>query len=117
MQSKHGCLESSILSTLWSMEARGEYKNSVKDVYETLAQNKEEKRAYTTIKTVMDRLYEKKALLRFKQGRKFYYRTAYTNNDVIIKSLHELSNRYCEGDLSRLSKILDSLMDSRLVNI
>lgn len=116
MQSRHGCLESSILSTLWEMEAKGEYKNSVKDVYELLAQSASEKRAYTTIKTVMDRLYEKKVLLRFKQGRRFYYRTAYSNNDVVIKSLHELSNRYCAGDLTRLSQILETLMvDSRLV--
>ncbi len=117
MQSRHGCLETSILNTLWNMETKGEYKNSVKDVYEYLAQNKTEKRAYTTIKTVMDRLYEKKVLLRFKQGRKFYYRTAYSNNDIIIKSLSEISNRYCNGDLSRLFKILQNLTETGLVEV
>lgn len=116
MQSRHGSLESSILSTLWEMEAKGGFKNSVKDVYELLAKSETDKRAYTTIKTVMDRLYEKKVLLRFKQGRRFYYRTAFSNNDVIIKSLHEISNRYCAGDLTRLSKILETLMsEPRLV--
>ena len=111
MQSRHGCLESSILSILWNLESKGEYKNSVKDVYDLLAQSETNKRAYTTIKTVMDRLFEKKVLLRFKQGRRFYYRTAYSNNEVIIKSLNELSRRYCAGDLRRLSKILDNLMN------
>ena len=55
MLSKHGTLESAILSTLWKMEKEGIYTNSVKDVYNFLSQNDDEKRAYTTIKTVMDR--------------------------------------------------------------
>ena len=48
MLSKHGTLESAILSVLWQLEAKGSYNNTVKDVYESL-QNNEEKKAYTTI--------------------------------------------------------------------
>ncbi len=117
MLSKHGTLESAILSTLWKMEKEGIYTNSVKDVYNFLSQNDDEKRAYTTIKTVMDRLFEKNILLRFKQGRKFYYRTAYSNQDVLVNSLNEIANRYCQGDLSRLSNVLKTMMDSKLVNV
>ena len=117
MLSKHGTLESAILSTLWKMEKEGIYTNSVKDVYNFLSQNDDEKRAYTTIKTVMDRLFEKNILLRFKQGRKFYYRTAYSNQDVLVNSLNEIANGYCQGDLSRLSNVLKTMMDSKLVNV
>ncbi len=114
---KHGSLESTILTALWAMEERGEYKNSVKDVFLSLSQNETQTRAYTTIKTVMDRLYEKKILLRFKQGKKFYYRTAYSNNEIVIKSLNELANRYCNGSLVHLAKILDSAMqETALIN-
>ncbi len=115
---RHGSLESIILTTLWSMEERGEYKNSVKDVFDSLQKDESQTRAYTTIKTVMDRLFEKKVLLRFKQGRKFYYRTAYSNNEIVVKSLIELSNRYCNGDLARLGKIIDTVVEKQncLVN-
>ncbi len=64
MLSKHGMLESAILSCLWELEADGIYTNSVKDVYDKLSQKNS--KAYTTVKTVMDRLHQKNILLRFK---------------------------------------------------
>ena len=39
MKYKNGSLESSILNVLWDLEKKGSYKNSVKDVYDMLAQN------------------------------------------------------------------------------
>ena len=116
MQSRHGSLEGAILSALWNLEQNGIYTNSVKDVFEILAQNNVEKRAYTTIKTVMDRLYEKKVLLRFKQGRKFYYRTVYSNREVVEKSLNEIAQRYLGGDLTRLMQVLNGLLNEQLVS-
>jgi len=104
MLSKHGALESAILSSLWELEESGVYTNTVKNVYDLLA--KTDKKAYTTIKTVMDRLVEKNIILRYKQGKKFYYRTAYTNNEVIIKSLKDIAQRYCNGDMSKLVSII-----------
>lgn len=110
MLSRHGSLECAILNVLWGLEQQGVYTNSVKDVYHIL-NNNDDKRAYTTIKTVMDRLFEKKILLRYKQGKKFYYRTVYSNEEIIVKSLNEISNRYCNGDIERLSSILKSMME------
>ncbi len=102
IMSKHGSLESAILSVLWDLERQGRFNNSVKDVYETLNAVNEEKKAYTTVKTVMDRLYDKKTLARIKHGNKFYYRTLYSNSEVIKKSLSELAERYCNGDIAKL---------------
>jgi len=116
MLSKHGSLESAILSTLWGLEQEGIYTNSVKDVYEEMCKNDSEKRAYTTIKTVMDRLHEKNVLMRVKQGRKFYYRTAFSNKQAVIDSLLEISNRYCGGDLSKLTQILHSINEKQLIS-
>lgn len=112
MLSRHGSLESAIMGALWSLEQDGIYTNSVKDVFDILSKNDDEKRAYTTIKTVMDRLYEKKVLLRYKQGKKFYYRTVYSNHEIVTKSLFETANRYCGGDLAKLSFILNSMMET-----
>lgn len=117
MLSKHGSLESAILSTLWDLEKDGVMTNTVKDVYDILAKNSSEKRAYTTIKTVMDRLFEKKILLRYKQGKKFFYRTAFSNDEVVINSLQEIANRYCNGSLSQVSKILKTIDNDRLVGV
>lgn len=111
MQSRHGSLESAILSALWGLENKEIYTNSVKDVYDILSKNESEKRAYTTIKTVMDRLYEKKVLLRYKQGKKFFYRTVYSNHETIVSSLRELSNRYCSGNMQKLREVLNSIID------
>lgn len=111
MLSRHGSLECAILGALWNLEKSGIYTNSVKDVYDILSQNDDEKRAYTTIKTVMDRLFEKRVLLRYKQGKKFFYRTVYSNNEIIVKSLNEIASRYCNGDLSQLSNTLNSMME------
>ena len=113
MLSKHGSLESAILSTLWNLEKDGIYTNSVKDVFDILAKNDSEKRAYTTIKTVMDRLHEKNILLRFKQGRKFYYRTAYSHDEIVVNSLNEIANRYCEGNLQMLASVFNSMMNEK----
>lgn len=113
MLSKHGTLESAILSTLWNLEKEGIYTNSVKDVFNILAKNDSEKRAYTTIKTVMDRLHEKNILLRFKQGNKFYYRTAYSNKEVLHNALQEIANRYCAGNMKQLSMELNSMIDNK----
>ncbi len=117
MLSKHGSLESAILSTLWDLEKDGIMTNTVKDVYDILAKNNTEKRAYTTIKTVMDRLFEKNVLLRYKQGKKFFYRTAFSNDEVVINSLQEIANRYCNGSLSQVSKILNTIDNDRLVSV
>ena len=109
MHSKHGRLEGAILTTLWKLEKNGLRINTVKNVFENMD---DEQRAYTTIKTVMDRLCSKHMLIREKRGKKFYYRTAYSNQEIIKNSLNEISRRYCHGNLNELFNILDSMRKS-----
>lgn len=115
MEQRHGSLESSILNALWNLEDKNIYTNSVKTVYEMLSGNPEEKRAYTTLKTVMDRLTEKKILMRFKQDKKFYYRTAYSKNEIIEKSLRIIANRYCSGNIEELKNTLDVIKNHEMI--
>lgn len=114
MNFKHGSLESIILNSLWELEKSGIYKNSVKDVYEYISKSDSANRAYTTIKTVMDRLYEKEVLLRIKQGKKFYYRTAYSSNDIITNSLKKIALHYCNGDMSRLAQVAHTIAEKQV---
>lgn len=114
MNLKHGSLESVILNSLWELEKCGIYKNSVKDVYEYINNSNSIKRAYTTIKTVMDRLYEKEVLLRIKQGKKFFYRTAYSSSDIITNSLRKIASQYCNNDMSKLAEIASSIASNTI---
>jgi len=110
MHSRHGILEGAILSSLWNMEQRGTYTNTVSDVYNELKDNsKLETRAYTTVKTVMDRLCEKKVLLRYKQGKKFFYRTACSKNDIVIRKIIDITGKYCNNDLNELISIIKTM--------
>ncbi|MCD8024797.1 MAG: BlaI/MecI/CopY family transcriptional regulator [Candidatus Gastranaerophilales bacterium] len=109
MNFRHGSLESIILNALWELESAGVYKNSVKDVFDYICACQTTKRAYTTVKTVMDRLHEKEVLLRIKQGKKFYYRTAYSNTDIIINSLKKIAIQYCNSDMNKLICVAKSI--------
>jgi len=106
MLSRHGVLEGAILTTLWELESKGIDMCSVKDVFDNL---KCDKRAYTTIKTVMDRLTTKKMLIKQKRGKKYYYKTTYSNSDIVVNSLNDLSRKYCCGNLEKLSEILNNM--------
>ena len=104
---KHGMLESAIMNVLWNLEEKGMMKSSVKDVHEALNQTSKTKKAYTTVKTVMDRLYQKNMLVKTRHGRRYYYRTTYTNQEAVISSLYEIANKYCNGDIAKLSQYLN----------
>lgn len=104
---KHGMLESAIMNVLWDLENKGILKNSVKDVYEVLNQTSKTKKAYTTVKTVMDRLYQKNMLTKTRHGRRYYYKTTYTNQEAVISSLYEIANKYCDGDVTKLAQYLN----------
>ncbi len=108
MQSRHGSLEGAILSVLWNLEAKGICSNTVLDVCKALNEMNGEKRAYTTIKTVMDRLFEKKVLYRYKPAKKFFYRTVYSQKEMVMNSLNEIATRFCGGNFEALSEIVNS---------
>ena len=94
MNLKHGSLESVILNSLWELEKCGIYKNSVKDVFEYINNSSSAKRAYTTIKTVMDRLVSKSILVRYKVGKKFFYRVTMDKREMALDMLNEFTNNF-----------------------
>lgn len=113
MNFKNGSLESLILNTLWELEKQGNYKNSVKEVYENINNVQNTSRAYTTIKTVMDRLYDKGLLLRIKQGKKFFYRTATSSSEIIKNSLEKIAYQYCDGDMVKLLRFHQNICENQ----
>ena len=72
-----GSLEIDILNSIWELAEVSEGSDiSIQDVVDHLS-NKGIERAYTTIKTVMDRLTLKSVLVRYKSGKKFFYSAAF----------------------------------------
>ncbi len=85
---------------------------SVREVFEQLPE--ENKRAYTTVQTYMERLAEKKYLLKKKTGLVNFYRAAMKENDAKRMETGNLVNNAFDGSYSRLAAFLfnsDTLND------
>lgn len=102
-----GILEIEILNTMWILQKENEDVNiSVKDIVEKM-DKKGLVRAYTTIKTVMDRLSQKELLVRYRVGKKFYYKTVSDKEEMAKNALSELLNQFFNGSKLELIQFLE----------
>ena len=112
MNISHGSLENTILNAIWYMEENKLAKEiTVNDVFE-MVQRTDSPRAYTTIKTVMDRLVEKDVLIRTKLGKKFSYQTVKSRNETAHKAILKLANMYFNDDLGLLHEAVQKVCSS-----
>ncbi len=104
----HGTLENEILNAIWTMEENGINTKDV-SVSEVLSQinNKGNIRAYTTVKTVMDRLVDKKLLKRQKIGKKFCYKSVESREKMAETAINKLALQYFNNDVRSLMKALE----------
>ncbi len=104
----HGTLENEILNAVWTMEENGMNSKSL-SVSEVLSQiNKSGNiRAYTTVKTVMDRLVDKKLLKRQKIGKKFCYKSVESREEMAATAINKLAGQYFNNDVRSLMKALE----------
>lgn len=103
-----GKLEIDILNSIWRMT--GEYEDidiSIQDVVEDLSKIGID-RAYTTIKTVMDRLTAKSILVRYKVGKKFFYKAAMNKTEMAIESVKELGCQFFSSDYAAMIRFIES---------
>lgn len=107
MNYSHGCLENEILKTIWRLEDQSEEDVSVNDVQIHLNASSEIERAYTTVKTVMDRLVEKNMLVRYKQGKKFFYKTVNSRIEMANKAIKRLAGQYFDNDMVSLMRAIE----------
>ena len=68
----------------------------------------ERKLAYTTVMTVMDRLFKKGALRRAKKSRSHVYTPDFAESEARAEALNGLIDSYFDGSKLRLSQYLDS---------
>ena len=110
-----GSLEIEILNTFWSiLEVDEDCDISIQDVVDELSQNGVE-RAYTTIKTVMDRLVGKSILVRYKVGKKFFYKVTMDKDEMALEMLKEFTQNFFNGDYVRMCRFVEHQTDELLV--
>ena len=111
----YGVLEIEIMNAMWKLQTQDEDANiSVSDIVESLNKNEVE-RAYTTVKTVMDRLVGKDVLVRYRSGKKFFYRTAVDRADAAKQALAMVSGHFFENDYSKMLRFIEKECEIALV--
>lgn len=110
-----GKLEIDILNTIWTLTAECEERDiSIQDVVDYLSANGIE-RAYTTIKTVMDRLTLKSILVRYKVGKKFFYRAAMNKKEMAIEALNTVAEQFFDKDYTHMVRFIEKECSELLV--
>lgn len=111
----YGVLEIEIMNSIWHLQEQDEDANiSVTDIVELLTKNNVE-RAYTTIKTVMDRLVSKDVLVRYKSGKKFFYKSTVEKNEAAKQSIEEISNQFFGGNHAQMLRFIEQECTNALV--
>lgn len=110
-----GKLEIEILNSIWSLTEDNEDKDiSIQDIVDYLAESGV-KRAYTTIKTVMDRLTVKSVLVRYKVGKKFYYKATMNKTEMATDAVKTLSEQFFNGNYAAMIKFINENTQNVLV--
>lgn len=110
-----GSLEIEILNTFWNLNSINEDKDiAIQDVVDELSANGME-RAYTTIKTVMDRLVTKSILVRYKVGKKFYYKVTMDKREMALDMMKEFANNFFDGNYAQMVRFVQKETEELLV--
>ena len=97
MELKQGDLENIILNALWSMEEDDRDKIDVRDVQDRIRTDSQSW-AYTTVKTVLDRLVDKELVLRVKEGKKYLYRTVIDREQAGEEAIRKVVRQYFQNN-------------------
>ena len=110
----YGLLEIEIMNSIWKLQSEDEDRDiAISDVVEDLNSNSIE-RAYTTIKTVMDRLVSKDVLVRYRNGKKFFYRSAIEKEEAAKDALTTLSAQFFDNNYANMIRFIERECESVL---
>ena len=121
MDLNHGSLENLIMNVIWDNSDTFEGLMSVNQVWECLnSLNTRKKWAYTTVKTVLDRLYDKGLVDKIKFGKKYNYRSIMSRREMAEKALKKVALEYFSDDIfamARFVKELEYTEEKNLVHV
>jgi len=110
MYLNHGDLEMLILNVIWDNAETLNSSMSVNQVWDKLNRlNSKKKWAYTTIKTVLDRLVEKGLLNKIKNGKKYDYVALASRNEMAEKALKKVAFEYFSSDFLKMADLVKDL--------
>ena len=110
----YGLLEIEIMNSIWKLQSEDEDRDiAISDVVEDLNSNSIE-RAYTTIKTVMDRLVSKDVLVRYRNGKKFFYRSAIEKEEAAKDALTTVSAQFFDNNYANMIRFIERECESVL---
>ena len=107
MDLKQGDLENIILNALWDLENEGSDRIYVGDIQERI-KSPSKKWAYTTVKTVLDRLVDKEIAVREKDGKKYLYRSVVNRDEAGKLAIRKVMRQYFKNDIAQLLDCLQS---------
>jgi len=106
MITKKDSLENTILNALWNLEENCHEMTDVSDIQNRINAGSK-KWAYTTVKTVLDRLVEKKLITRNKQGKKYYYNSRISRVSSGEQAIQKLARQYYNNDIIALARAVE----------
>ena len=110
MTSGHGMLENVILNAVWHTETYVDNPISVSDIQDKINQlHKSKNWAYTTVKTVLDRLVDKGLIDRIKQGKKYLYKSVIQREELGRQAIKKIAKQYYNNDISLLLKAIEKI--------
>ncbi|MDD3593376.1 MAG: BlaI/MecI/CopY family transcriptional regulator [Candidatus Gastranaerophilales bacterium] len=110
MNLAHGGLENLILNAIWNNDNLEINLLSVANIQEKLNKlNVKKKWAYTTVKTVMDRLVDKGLIDRVKLGKKYLYKSIIQKEDLVRKAILKLSKDFFNGDINAMKSAVEKV--------
>jgi predicted transcriptional regulator len=108
MELKQGDLENIILNALWILESSVESPVYVANIQDYINQD-DRQWAYTTVKTVVDRLVDKGIARRLKDGKKFSYVSQMNREEAGLTALKKMMRQYFCNDLDELQEAVNLL--------
>lgn len=103
-----GELENKVLNAVWDMEQSPDAKIFVSDVL-TRIKTPHKKWAYTTVKTVLDRMVDKDMLSREREGKRFHYQSTVRRDSARELALKKVLRQYFENDVNKMSATVELL--------
>jgi len=121
MDLNHGALENLVMNILWNYSDEFKGEMSVNQVWQKLNElNTNKKWAYTTVKTILDRLYDKRLINKIKCGKKYNYTTIMPRLEMAEKALKKVALEYFQNDFEAMTKFVRELAyeeEKNIVNI
>ena len=113
MSLKHGGLENLVLNVIWDNYEPEEALLNVSQTQDCLNRlNSRKKWAYTTVKTILDRLSDKGFLLKIKADKKFVYKPIMNRDEMAKDALKKLALEYFKDDFNKLADFVYQIQNA-----